>query len=163
MKKHFLSFILLALTLGWSANAWAYTTDGSTYVEFINGDVITFDFSAVNCNDAGVDRVDVGLTKIGSAPYQTATLTFTSTIRCTTSNNRLQVHWQLPQDQGYSWKHGDVEWTEIGTANFPFPTDNSQLTIIVTLDAQGKTLYTWSTGSPPTPSGPCANCKKITK
>lgn len=170
MKKHFLSFILLALTLGFSANAWAYSISNGS-VTFAKDEVITLDFSGVT--DFG--KFQTYNEKIPVSPLESSNASFTITFSSekTLSSGNEVFHWRH-ETNGNEWQHNNIEWFKLtssgssATDGIPCP-DQTGYTILKITDggtAHSACTFTWSTGStptPPSPSDPCANCKKITK
>lgn len=144
--KIFLSLLLIFVGISICQDVKAYTINGPQSVTFVYGDVLTFDFSNVNCTEVHADRVGVDIATQGSSPFQTGTLTFNATRTCTLTTDRLQIHLK----NGSDW----LGWAEIGSDDFPFPTSNTQTTIYVTVEG-GKTKCSWGVG--------CPNCKTITK
>lgn len=146
MKKHFLSFILLALTLGWSANALATTT---IYVKRADATNLVIQYDS---NSGWIDYYN-DLTKVvkqcdaGWFMYTTSDQ-MTNAIHIRRKNN--EKDWNLSNEQSNIsdkttyWilnDNGDIDYTP-----------------------SSATQYNTDCGStPPTPSDPCANCKTITK
>lgn len=160
MKKHFLSFILLALTLGWSANAMAGGTVyfkntlgwSNIYVSFFTQDV----WNATNknvenprdyCGDNGEMTLVAGTTDVYSFNYTTSYVTI-----CFMSKD---MHDWGDFSGGSACYRGD------------FSASKPMFTPETTMSHDSKTKYynngSWTTYAPTPPSDPCPNCQTITK
>lgn len=145
MKKHFLSFILLALTLGWSANVLAADDNPPYYLRGING--------SWNCTP-GVNE----FTATSTANVYELTIELTQNSQFKVGNNS----WGL--DLGGS---AEKQKLTIGTP-FTLSSEHKNLDGINDYE-NGWYKFTFNNGSTKTllvekvAPDPCPNCKTITK
>ncbi|MBQ0143427.1 MAG: hypothetical protein KBT06_11660, partial [Prevotellaceae bacterium] len=173
-------FILLALTLGWSANAWADVTmpAGTYYFDFsqCTGDKKAWQINVFNgYNDGDLSyssdhACNVNVEKSHMRSYYNdnglSTLVISTNSQQTKGGGFIQCRIGATKD-GASWI--PQNWSEY-TAPTNVGTNDAKI-FVCQIHNDG--TYSWATSSsaipscdtptPPTPSGPCANCKKITK
>lgn len=173
MKKHFLSFILLALTLGWSANAWAeFTIKKGVYyvdltgitmasnakVEIFNDYASALELTSSSCNTNVVQNGGTGNKNFYCKSGQSWPDYFVVEL---TSDTKID-------DEGRSFVQiydngsNNLGWKRYNEATY---TDGNNCVKLTTSGYSWATISAPSCGgdTPPTPSGPCSNCKTITK
>ena len=164
MKKHFLSFILLALTLGWSANVLA---GGTVYFKNTLGwskvYVIIFNKNAWKPDsEHNSPRVYPKTAGVDNGNYGEMTLEGDNIYKFDYSTNKQWI--AFTSSDMHDWndfnKNAACYRSDFNTSSPLFTPNTTESS------TDNETKYynngSWSTSTPPAPD-PCANCKTITK